>query len=92
MFYVKIFDNDSCGVVGTMNRMKLNLDNHHSANINAANMNGYYLGPERRIERRRFNSNRRLETLLQDFGLNRRVNEERRKKDTSWLLMSKVVN
>ena len=59
----------------------------------AARSNGVcYIGPERRIERRRSNCNRRLESLLKDFGIDRRMARDRRKKNTSWLLMSKAAN
>jgi hypothetical protein len=51
-----------------------------------------YIGPERRIDRRRTNNNRRLENLLRDFGLDRRINRDRRKRDTSWLIMSDAAN
>ncbi len=59
-----------------------------------ADINGEhcYVGPERRIERRRTNNNRRLEALLSDFGLDRRVTCERRRKHTSWLIMSEAAN
>jgi len=54
---------------------------------------GVYMGPERRIERRRECKNERVETLLKNFGLNRRIRTNRRKQGTSWLLTSqKVVN
>ncbi|MCO7226757.1 hypothetical protein [Pleionea sp. CnH1-48] len=46
-----------------------------------------YVGPERRKDRRRSNCNRRLESLLNDFGLDRRIRTERRRKSTSWLIM-----
>ena len=51
-----------------------------------------YIGPERRKERRRNNSNERLEALLRDFGLDRRASEDRRSADTSWLVMPKAAN
>ncbi|MCW8877774.1 MAG: hypothetical protein OQJ89_14400 [Kangiellaceae bacterium] len=52
-----------------------------------------YVGPERRKERRREHRNERIETLLRNFGLDRRLRVERRRKDTSWLVTSqKVVN
>ena len=57
-------------------------------------MNGErcYVGPERRVDRRRTNNNRRLESLLNDFGLDRRIARERRKRGTSWLIMSNAAN
>lgn len=52
-----------------------------------------YIGPERRAERRRNHHNERIETLLKNFGLDRRLRVDRRRKDTSWFLTSqKVVN
>ena len=51
-----------------------------------------YIGPERRIDRRRTNNNRLLESLLNDFGLDRRVSRERRNRNTSWLIMSQAAN
>lgn len=52
-----------------------------------------YIGPERRQDRRRLQQNDRIETLLKNFGLDRRLRTERRRKDTSWLLTSqRVVN
>ncbi len=54
---------------------------------------GVYMGPERREERRRECKNERVETLLKNFGLDRRLRTNRRRTDTSWLLTSeKVVN
>jgi len=51
-----------------------------------------YIGPERRIDRRRTNNNRRLESLLSNFGLDRRINRDRRNTNTSWLIMAEVAN
>jgi hypothetical protein len=54
---------------------------------------GVYMGPERREERRRECKNERVETLLKNFGLNRRLRTNRRRADSSWLLTSdRVVN
>ena len=50
-----------------------------------------YIGPERRVDRRRMHANDRIETLLRNFGLDRRERNDRRRKDTSWLLTSKKV-
>ncbi|MEE4244595.1 MAG: hypothetical protein V2I33_04245 [Kangiellaceae bacterium] len=47
-----------------------------------------YIGADRRIDRRRSNSNRRLEALLSDFGLDRRIKRERRDRNASWFIMS----
>ncbi len=51
-----------------------------------------YIGPERRIDRRRTNNNRRLESLLNNFGLDRRISRDRRHRNTSWLIMSNAAN
>ena len=52
-----------------------------------------YVGPERREERRRLHQNDRVETLLRNFDLDRRLRNERRRVGTSWLLTSqRVVN
>lgn len=52
-----------------------------------------YIGPERRLERRRHNNNDRVEILLRNFGLDRRLRTDRRRANTSWLLTSqKAVN
>ncbi len=52
-----------------------------------------YVGPERRLERRRGHCNERVERLLKNFGLDRRLSTDRRRKDSSWFLTSeKVVN
>ena len=48
-----------------------------------------YVGPERRVERRREHGHERVERLLTNFGLDRRLSEDRRRKDTSWFLTSK---
>ncbi len=48
-----------------------------------------YIGPDRRADRRRIQQNTRVETLLRNFGLDRRLRTERRRADTSWLLTSK---
>jgi len=52
-----------------------------------------YVGPERRVDRRREQGHERVERLLKNFGLDRRLSTDRRRKDTSWFLTSnKVVN
>ena len=47
-----------------------------------------YVGTERRLERRREQSHERVERLLKNFGLDRRLSTDRRRKDTSWFLTS----
>ena len=47
-----------------------------------------YVGPERRLERRRDQGHERVERLLTNFGLDRRLSTDRRRKDTSWFLTS----
>lgn len=47
-----------------------------------------YVGPERRIERRREQGHERVERLLTNFGLDRRLSNDRRRKDSSWFLTS----
>ncbi len=50
-----------------------------------------YVGAERRVDRRREQGHERVERLLKNFGLDRRLSTDRRRKDTSWLLTSKEV-
>ncbi len=50
-----------------------------------------YVGPERRLERRREHGHERVERLLKNFGLDRRISTDRRRKDTSWFLTSQKV-
>jgi hypothetical protein len=65
----------------------------NDVNFTVINGESAYIGPERREERRRLQHSERIETLLKNFGLDRRLCTERRRKDTSWLLTShKVVN
>ncbi|TQV89759.1 hypothetical protein [Aliikangiella coralliicola] len=71
------------------------MDKNSSSDVNFTVIDGerIYVGPERRAERRRRKQNERIETLLRNFGLDRRLRVDRRRKDTSWLLTSKrVVN
>ena len=71
------------------------MDKNTSRDVNFTVINGErtYIGPERREERRRLHHNERVETLLRNFGLDRRMRIDRRRKDTSWLLTSqRVVN
>ena len=52
-----------------------------------------YVGPERRMDRRREHAHERVERLLKNFGLDRRLSTDRRRKDSSWFLTSgKVAN
>ena len=63
------------------------------SNFKVINGENIYVGPERRKERRRCQQSDRVERLLRNFGLDRRVRVERRRQDTSWLVTSqKVVN
>ena len=56
-------------------------------------VNYMYMGPERRDERRRERKKERFETMIRDFGLERRLRTERRDECTSWFLTSQnVVN
>jgi hypothetical protein len=48
-----------------------------------------YIGEEKRLERRRLLGHERVERLLKNFGLDRRLSTDRRRKDTSWFLTSK---
>lgn len=65
----------------------------NEANFTVIDGERTYVGPDRRAERRRLHHNERVETLLRNFGLDRRLCAERRRKNTSWLLTSqKVVN
>lgn len=47
-----------------------------------------YVGPERRLDRRRSVRNEDFERLLRHFGLDRRVHTDRRSIDSSWLITS----
>ena len=52
-----------------------------------------YVGRERRLDRRREQGHDRVERLLKNFGLDRRLSTDRRRKDSSWFLTSdKVAN
>ncbi len=51
-----------------------------------------YIGPDRRKDRRNKKMNSRAEARLRNFGLDERVQVERRKEKTSWLLTSEFVN
>lgn len=47
-----------------------------------------YVGPDRRLDRRREQGHDRVERLLTNFGLDRRLSTDRRRRDTSWFLTS----
>ena len=70
-----------------------NIDKRHRKNVQLSAIEGgaVYLGPERREERRRECRNMRMEALLKNFGLDRRIDRNRRNAETSWLLISKKV-
>ncbi|NQD36984.1 hypothetical protein HPT27_08100 [Permianibacter sp. IMCC34836] len=59
--------------------------------VQAGQADMVYVGPERREERRRSVRNDEFEKLLGHFGLNRRVVPDRRRGDTSWLLLSETA-
>lgn len=62
-------------------------------NFRVINGDKAYIGPERRLDRRREQGHERVERLLINFGLDRRLSTDRRRKDSSWFLTSdKVVN
>ena len=52
---------------------------------------GIYMGAEHRNDRRRVNKSERVELMIKNFGLERRMRTERRKEATSWLLISSMV-
>ena len=61
--------------------------------LRVADVERTYIGPERRLERRRGVGNPRVETLFKNFGFDRRLKVDRRGKETSWFLTSdKAVN
>lgn len=47
-----------------------------------------YVGPERRSDRRRSVRNEDFERMLRHFGLDRRVQIDRRSMNSSWLITS----
>lgn len=51
-----------------------------------------YVGKDRRQERRREQGHERVERLLKNFGLDRRLSTDRRSKNSSWFLTSKASN
>lgn len=55
--------------------------------IATKNLSPYYVGFERRQERRR-SSEPKFEKMLKMFGIDRRDNPDRRRQDSSWLLLS----
>ncbi len=62
-----------------------------SNNFTVINGEKAYVGPERRGDRRREQGHERVERLLKNFGLDRRLSTDRRRKDTSWFLTSNNV-
>jgi hypothetical protein len=62
-----------------------------SSNFEVINGDSAYVGPERRLDRRREQGHERVERLLKNFGLDRRLSTDRRRKDSSWFLTSKKV-
>ena len=64
---------------------------NESSNFEVINGDIAYVGPERRVDRRRENGHERVERLLKNFGLERRLSTDRRRKDSSWFLTSKKV-
>ncbi len=62
-----------------------------SSNFEVINGDSPYVGPERRLDRRREQGHERVERLLKNFGLDRRLSTDRRRKDSSWFLTSKKV-
>lgn len=61
------------------------------SNFSVINGDISYVGRERRIDRRRELGHERVERLLKNFGLDRRLSTDRRRKDTSWFLTSQKV-
>ncbi len=61
------------------------------ADFTVVNGERVYVGSERRIDRRRGSGHERVESLLKNFGLDRRLSTDRRRKDTSWFLTSKKI-
>ena len=61
------------------------------ADFTVVNGERVYVGQERRLDRRRGAGHERVGVLLKNFGLDRRLSTDRRRKDTSWFLTSKQV-
>ncbi|MGB0495494.1 MAG: hypothetical protein ACPGJI_03985 [Kangiellaceae bacterium] len=61
------------------------------ADFTVINGERVYVGSDRRKERRRETGHEKIESLLRNFGLDRRISTDRRRKDTSWFLTSKKV-
>ncbi len=69
------------------------MDSRQGNNFRVIDGDSAYVGPERRLDRRREQGHERVETLLKNFGLDRRLSTDRRRKDSSWFLTSgKVAN
>ncbi len=66
----------------------------HSVALDATDslLEPLYVGPDRRAERRRNQTNQDFEKLLRDFGLDRRQRVERRQQGSSWLLLSNQLS
>ena len=62
------------------------------SNMKVIDSGDAYIGTDRRKERRREQGHERVERLLKNFGLNRRLSTDRRSKNTSWFLTSKAAN
>lgn len=68
------------------------VDNKAKNNIfEVINGENVYIGQERRLDRRREQGHEKVERLLRNFGLDRRLSTDRRRKDSSWFLTSKKV-
>lgn len=77
--------------MGTTNQGRPIMAIGNQSNFTVIDGEKAYIGPERRVDRRRESPNDRVETLLKNFGLDRRLSTDRRRRDTSWLLTSKKV-
>ncbi len=66
--------------------------NTAKSNIKIIDCGDAYIGSDRRMERRREQGHERVERLLKNFGLDRRLSTDRRSKNTSWFLTSKAAN
>ena len=82
-------------LVKTVTKFEVPVMDIESKNSNFRVIDGdkAYVGRERRVDRRREQGHDRVERLLKNFGLDRRLSTDRRRKDSSWFLTSdKVVN
>ena len=74
--------------------MILGLDmnkNTAKSNMKVIDSGDAYVGVDRRMERRREQGHERVERLLKNFGLDRRLSTDRRDKNTSWFLTSRAA-